>query len=63
MAFTATRRYRPTEVKMGAEELHDLQLLHGQKTLSTGFSSRMQRLLREKQSNAFPYITLYDYRY
>ena len=30
---------------MGAEELHDLQLLHGRQAFPSGFSSRMLRRL------------------
>jgi len=32
---------------MGAEELHDIQLLHRYKTISTGFTFRVQPLLEK----------------
>lgn len=52
MAFTGAGLCRSTEVEMGAEELHDIQLLHRCEAFPTGFSSRMQHLLRETQSDA-----------
>lgn len=60
MAFAGAGLRRPTEVEMGAEELHDIQLLHRCEAFSTGFSSRMQHLLRETQSDAvlLPYVLL-----
>ena len=41
MVLTRARFHKPRENEMGAEELHDLQLLHKQKEIPTGPSSRM----------------------
>ena len=41
MVFTGARFHKPRENDMGAEELHDLQLLHWHKAIPTGPSSWM----------------------
>jgi hypothetical protein len=48
MAFTGVGCYWSREVEMGAEELHDIQLLLRYKTISTGFTSRVQPLLKRE---------------
>ena len=53
MALPGAGLHKPGEAEMGAEELHDLQLLRRRQEVSAGPSSRMQPLLIEQNQAQF----------